>query len=85
MNFPQPQPADSFGFKKIVYKKAGARATVTINRPEVLNCLDFPTLRELSRAFEDASWDDETRVLVLTGTGDRAFCTGADLKEQAER
>lgn len=84
MNFPQPQPTESFHFKTIVYCKTGSRATVTINRPDVLNCLDFPTLREMSRAFEDASWDDAVRVLVLTGAGDRAFCTGADLKEQAE-
>jgi enoyl-CoA hydratase/carnithine racemase len=54
-----------------------------MNRPDVLNCLDFPTLRELHRAFEDVSWDDDIRVMVLTGAGDRAFCTGADLKEQA--
>lgn len=84
MQFPEPQPADSFGFKNIIYAKAGQRATVTINRPEVLNCLDFPTLRELHRVFEDVSWDDQIRVMVLTGAGDRAFCTGADLKEQAE-
>ncbi len=84
MDFPHAQPVKSFGFKNIVYTKAGPRATVTINRPDVLNCLDFPTLRELHRAFEDVSWDDRIRVMVLTGTGDRAFCTGADLKEQAE-
>jgi enoyl-CoA hydratase/carnithine racemase len=84
MDFPRSQPAPSFGFKNIIYEKSGHRATVTMNRPEVLNCLDFPTLRELHRAFEDVSWDDSIAVMVLTGAGDRAFCTGADLKEQAE-
>lgn len=84
MDFPTPASAESFNFRTILYEKSGARATLTINRPEVLNCLDFSTLREMSRAFEDASWDDSVRVLVLTGAGDRAFCTGADLKEQAE-
>lgn len=84
MDFPTAQPAESFGFKNILYEKSGHRATVTMNRPSVLNCLDFPTLRELHRAFEDVSWDDTVRVLVLTGAGDRAFCTGADLKEQNE-
>ncbi len=84
MDFPQPQSAKSFGFKHIIYEKKGHRATVTMNRPDVLNCLDFPTLCELHQAFEDVSWDDEIRVMVLTGAGDRAFCTGADLKEQSE-
>ena len=82
MNFPKAQPTDSFQFQNIIYRKEGHRATVTMNRPEVLNCLDFPTLCELHRAFEDVSWDDDIRVMVLTGAGDRAFCTGADLKEQ---
>jgi enoyl-CoA hydratase/carnithine racemase len=75
---------NELAFRNIRYVKDGLRAVVTINRPEVLNCLDFPTLRELHRAFEDVSWDDRIRVLVVTGAGDRAFCTGADLKEQAE-
>ena len=83
-DFPRAQPPESFEFKNILYKKSGHRATVTMNRPEVLNCLDWPTLRELHRAFDDVSWDDQIRVMVLTGSGDRAFCTGADLKEQAE-
>lgn len=83
MDFPKAQPADSFGFKNIIYEKDGHRATVIMNRPTVLNCLDFPTLCELHRAFEDVSWDDTIRVMVLTGAGERAFCTGADLSEQA--
>lgn len=82
MNFPEAKPAESFEFKHIIYTKEGHRATVVMNRPAVLNCLDFSTLRELHKAFEDVSWDDQIRVMVLTGAGDRAFCTGADLKEQ---
>ncbi|MDP9249775.1 MAG: enoyl-CoA hydratase/isomerase family protein [Chloroflexota bacterium] len=83
-----PRPADpaSFGFERIRYAKdAGSGvATVTIDRPQVLNAFDFRTLRELGRAFEDASWDDAMAVVVVTGAGDRAFCTGADLDEQAQ-
>ncbi len=75
---------DSFGFKKILYAKRDGRAYVTFNRPEVLNAVDGDTLVELNEAFQDASWDDEIGVLILTGAGDRAFCTGADVKEQAE-
>lgn len=72
----------SFKFENILFEKRGRRATVTINRPAVLNCVDLATLRELQLAFQDASWDDGISVVVLTGAGDRAFCTGADLKEQ---
>lgn len=82
MEFPQSNSPETFNFRFIRYEKNGHRATVTINRPDVLNCLDFPTLGELHAAFEDVSWDDRVRVMVLTGAGDRAFCTGADLKEQ---
>ncbi|MBM3268133.1 MAG: enoyl-CoA hydratase/isomerase family protein [Candidatus Sericytochromatia bacterium] len=66
----------------IRYEKRDWRCTVTIDRPEVHNALDLPTLRELRAAFEEASWDDAVAVLVLTGAGDKAFCTGADVKEQ---
>jgi enoyl-CoA hydratase/carnithine racemase len=73
-------------FEHIRYERDvdAAVATVTIDRPDVLNALDFPTMRELARAFEQASWDDSVAVVVVTGAGDRAFCTGADLDEQAE-
>ena len=75
----------TLGFERIRYERDARRsvATVTIDRPDVLNALDFPTLRELARAFEQASWDDGVAVVVVTGAGDRAFCTGADLDEQA--
>ena len=72
----------SFGFQTIRYQKGGGRATVTLDRPEALNAVNGLMLEELNRALKDASWDDAVGVLVLTGAGGRAFCTGADLKEQ---
>jgi len=82
---PRPSDPAALGFERIRYAKdpMSAVATVTIDRPTVLNAFDFQTLRELGRAFEDASWDDEIAVVVVTGAGERAFCTGADLDEQA--
>jgi enoyl-CoA hydratase/carnithine racemase len=80
---PRPLAPAELGFERIVYEKTPPRATVTLNRPEVLNAFDFRMLRELARAFEDASWDDEIRVVVVTGTG-RAFCVGADLRAWGE-
>jgi enoyl-CoA hydratase/carnithine racemase len=77
---PTPRAPGELGFERIVYEKASPRATITLNRPERLNAFDFRMLRELARAAEDASWDDEIRVVVVTGAG-RAFCVGADLKE----
>ena len=59
------------------------RATVRIDRPEVHNALDGPTLDALAEAFHRASADDRVGVVVLTGTGDLAFSSGADLDEQA--
>lgn len=76
---PEPRSPEELGFETIVYEKAPPRATIRLNRPEVLNAFDFRMLRELARACEDASWDEEIRVVVLTGTG-RAFCVGADLR-----
>ena len=82
---PLPAEPAALGFERIRYAKdaESGMATVTIDRPDVLNAFDFRTLRELGRAFEDASWDDTVAVVVVTGAGDRAFCTGADLDEQA--
>ncbi|MBX9686533.1 MAG: enoyl-CoA hydratase/isomerase family protein [Candidatus Obscuribacterales bacterium] len=75
---------EEFNFQRILYSKENYVATITINRPEVLNCFDMITLKELAAAFEDVTHDDNIAVAVITGAGERAFCTGADLKEQEE-
>src|SRR5207237_5008028 len=80
---PRAVAPDELGFERIVYEKAPPRATITLNRPEVLNAFDFRMLRELARACEDAWWDGWIRVVVRTGAG-RAFCVGADLREWSE-
>jgi enoyl-CoA hydratase/carnithine racemase len=64
------------------YTTDGARATVRLDRPHVLNALDRESLEAIRDAFRQASADHAVGVVVLTGTGDRAFCTGADLDEQ---
>ena len=56
---------------------------VTINRPKVLNALNAQTLIELSEVIEEAGREDEVRVVVLTGAGDRSFVAGADINELA--
>ncbi len=71
-------------FRNILYTKGDWKARITINRPKVFNCLNLATLRELSTAFEDAAWDDRVAVLIITGAGDKAFCTGADMNEWKE-
>src|SRR5262245_30123165 len=58
-------------------------ALVTIDRPEVLNALDYRTLGELVSALEALDTDESVRCVVITGAGDRAFAAGADIKEMA--
>ncbi|SPA33133.1 Carnitinyl-CoA dehydratase [Cupriavidus taiwanensis] len=58
----------------------GAVAVLTIDRPEALNALDVPTLRALREHLAEIRDRDDLRVAILTGTGTRAFCAGADLK-----
>lgn len=60
---------------------AGGVATITIDRPEKRNALALQTLGEIRDAVEGACADAECRVIVLTGAGDRAFASGADLDE----
>jgi enoyl-CoA hydratase/carnithine racemase len=78
------RPADSFDFQEILYSKRDWVARLTINRPEVYNAYSTRTIRELTVAFKDAMWDDGVAVVLLTGAGDKAFCTGGDVKEYAE-
>ena len=69
--------------ENVLYEKKGTVATVTINRPKVLNALNTPTWADLRTAFEDARYDDSVRGVILTGAGDRAFIAGADISELA--
>jgi enoyl-CoA hydratase/carnithine racemase len=71
-------------FETILYEKRDWRATITINRPKALNSINLVAFQEISQALQDAAWDDRVAVVVVTGTGDRAFCSGADLKEHWE-
>jgi enoyl-CoA hydratase len=64
----------------VVTADHGAVRVVRIDRPERRNALDPDTFFGLGQAFVDAEADDGVRVIVLTGTGDRAFCSGMDLK-----
>ena len=67
------------GFKDILYaKSAEGIAKITINRPEVRNAFRPETVKELQRAFEDAREDEAIGVIVLTGQGKEAFCSGGD-------
>ncbi len=66
-------------FKNTLYEKSGGIATVTINRPGALNALNAETILEISARLNDAGNDRNVKVIVITGSGDRAFCAGADL------
>ena len=71
-------------YEFIRYEKKGRIAYVTINRPERLNALHPPANQELYHAFSDFRDDPDVWVAIVTGTGDRAFCAGNDLKYTAE-
>jgi hypothetical protein len=73
-----------FDFQDIIYEKKDWVARVTINRPKVYNAYSLLALQEMGKAFWDATIDDEVAVIVLTGAGEKAFCTGGDVKEYAE-
>lgn len=71
-------------YEDILYETAGGVATVTINRPEVLNCFRTQTILEMTDAVEDAAHNGSVGVLVVTGAGDRAFCVGGDIAEMRD-
>src|SRR3990170_1890150 len=68
---------------KVLTERRARTFVVTINRPEVRNCVDAETAALLLDAVETFRADDGLDVLVLTGAGDVAFCSGADLKDIA--
>jgi enoyl-CoA hydratase len=71
------------GNQQILYSVAGRVATVTIDRPEKLNAIDPAMLEALKTVVQSADRDPDVRVIVLTASGDRAFCVGADINAWA--
>lgn len=74
----KPEWSKAKTYEDIKYEKWQGIAKVTINRPEVRNAFRPQTLFELSAAFEDAREDPAVGVVILTGEGDKAFCSGGD-------
>jgi dihydroxynaphthoic acid synthetase len=71
-------------FQDILYEKKDGVAKIVINRPQAYNAFTTNTLKEIGQALADAELDSKVGVVVLTGAGDKAFCTGGDLKEAAQ-
>ncbi len=67
-------------YRDILYEKAGGIAKITINRPEVRNAFRPLTVQEMIAALQDARLDERIGVIILTGAGDKAFCSGGDQK-----
>lgn len=70
-------------FRNLLTEDRGAVRRITVNRPDKLNALNRETLVELDVAFAQAAADDAVRVVVLTGSGSKAFVAGADISELA--
>jgi len=69
-------------FTQIVYEKRGSVTIIRFNRPEVLNCVGPITHRELIQAWTQFRDDDDAKVAIITGAGEKAFCAGGDLKAE---
>jgi enoyl-CoA hydratase/carnithine racemase len=71
-------------FSSIAYEVAEGVATITLSRPEKLNAFDTVMMSELISAFDLTDADDAVRAVIVTGSGDRAFCAGLDLSDGAD-
>jgi naphthoate synthase len=81
----KPQWTQARRFEDIKYEKWNGIAKITINRPEVRNAFRPQTLFEMSAAFEDAREDKEVGVVILTGEGKDAFCSGGDQRIRGDQ
>jgi len=72
-------------YENLLYEKKDGIATITFNRPKVLNALNRKTMEELREILLDARDDASVRVLLFTGSGEKAFVAGADIGELAQR
>jgi len=71
-------------YQNILSETQGNIATITINRPSKLNALNKATIQELHKAFEAADEDRKVKVIIVTGSGEKAFVAGADISEFAD-
>ncbi|MBI4297667.1 MAG: enoyl-CoA hydratase/isomerase family protein [Chloroflexi bacterium] len=69
--------------KELVYEKEGNLAIITLNRPQMMNAWTNEMFSEMNDAFEDAARDAKVGAVILTGAGDRAFSSGADVRAMA--
>jgi enoyl-CoA hydratase len=68
-------------YKNIIFQVEEQISTITFNRPKVLNALNEVSLKEFSHAIDKVAGDEDIRVLILTGAGDKSFVAGADITE----
>ncbi|WP_234109361.1 MULTISPECIES: enoyl-CoA hydratase-related protein [Chryseobacterium] len=68
-------------YENIIFETEGSIATITIDRPQSLNALNVKTISELSEALDHIAKDQRIRVAIITGSGEKAFVAGADIKE----
>ena len=68
----------------VLYEREGAVGVLTLNRPQALNSMTVPMLETIAVILDEIENDPDTRVLVVTGSGEKAFCVGADLKSRGK-
>ena len=71
-------------YQNIIYKTNNGIAIITVNRPSKLNALNRQTIEELHNALDDANKAKDTKVIIITGSGEKAFVAGADISEFAD-
>ncbi len=76
----RPLPVDMKKLTRIKTERNAGVFNITLSRPEKLNCLDLPMLEQLDEQIAVAEQDDAIRVVVIRGAGEKAFCSGGDLK-----
>jgi (E)-benzylidenesuccinyl-CoA hydratase len=67
----------------VLYEKRGQTVTMTLNRPDAMNAINNEVRQAMAESFEKFNKDAEARTMIVTGTGDKAFSAGADLKEMS--
>lgn len=71
----------AFDYQNILVEKKDRYAIVTINRPDVMNCVDVPTAKEITDAMEQLNVDPEVFGVIITGAGGKSFCAGDDVND----